>query len=138
MGILPLTGLITSSEVGSLVLFVITVLIVMLFLYVATRLVTKEEILTAPYVVRLFITAVLAILLLPLLVGLLGDPVIGSLSAFLMLMVIVRYVIIPEASLGDEWLESVIISILLILFVYIFNYAIKELLGVKPFIDIGW
>ena len=126
-----------SLDIVSVILFVVTVLVVMLFLYIATRLVTREEVLTASYALRLFITAVMAVVIVPLLAGLLTDAVIGILVAFLALMIVVRFLIISEASLGDEWLESFIVTFLIILFVYIFNLVLVEVLGISPFIDIG-
>jgi len=126
-----------SLDIVSVILFVVTVLVVMLFLYIATRLVTREEVLTASYALRLFITAVMAVVIVPLLAGLLTDAVIGILVAFLALMIVVRFLIISEASLGDEWLESFIVTFLIILFVYIFNLVLVKVIGVSPFIDIG-
>ncbi|MFQ6107331.1 MAG: hypothetical protein ACE5QF_07080 [Thermoplasmata archaeon] len=126
-----------NPEILSIALFIVTILLVMLFLYIATRIVTREEVLTADYALRLFVTAVLAVIIVPLLAGLLVDRVIGILVAFLALTVIIRYVIISEASLGDEWLESFIVAFLIILFVYLFNIVVKDVLGITPFIDIG-
>ncbi|MCJ2669970.1 MAG: hypothetical protein LN416_05610 [Candidatus Thermoplasmatota archaeon] len=126
-----------SMDIVSVVLFIVTVLIVMLFLYIATRLVTREEVVTASYALRLFITAAMAVVIVPLLAGLLTDAVIGILVAFLALMITVRFLIISEASLGDEWLESFIVTFLIILFVYIFNLVLVKVLGISPFIDIG-
>jgi len=126
-----------SLDIVSVILFVVTVLVVMLFLYIATRLVTREEVLTASYALRLFITAVMAVVIVPLLAGLLTDAVIGILVAFLALMIVVRFLIISEASLGDEWLESFIVTFLIILFVYIFNLVLVKVIGLSPFIDIG-
>lgn len=124
-------------DIVSVVLFIVTVLIVMLFLYIATRLVTREEVVTASYALRLFITAAMAVVIVPLLAGLLTDAVIGILVAFLALMIVVRFLIISEASMGDEWLESFIVTFLIILFVYIFNLVLVKVLGISPFIDIG-
>lgn len=126
-----------SMDIVSVVLFIVTVLIVMLFLYIATRLVTREEVVTANYALRLFITALLAVVIVPLLASLLTDAVIGILVAFLALMIVVRFLIISEASLGDEWLESFIVTFLIILFVYIFNLVLVKVLGISPFVDIG-
>ena len=126
-----------SMDIVSVVLFIVTVLIVMLFLYIATRLVTREEVVTTSYALRLFITAAMAVVIVPLLAGLLTDAVIGILVAFLALMITVRFLIISEASLGDEWLESFIVTFLIILFVYIFNLVLVKVLGISPFIDIG-
>jgi hypothetical protein len=126
-----------SLDIVSVALFIVSVLLVMLFLYIATRLVTREEVLTANYVLRLFITAVMAVLIVPLLAGLLTDAVLGILIAFLALMVVVRFLVISEASLGDEWLESFIVTFLIILFVYLFNLVLVKVLDISPFIDIG-
>ncbi len=126
-----------TTDVVSIALFIVSILIVMLFLYLATRLVTREEVLTANYALRLFITALLAVVIVPLFAGLLTDAVIGILVAFLALMIVVRFLIISEASLGVEWLESFIVTFLIILFVYIFNLILVQVLGISPFIDIG-
>lgn len=127
---------ILNPGILSIGLFILSILIVMLFLYIATRLVTREEVLTANYALRLFLTAILAVVVVPLFAGLVTIAVIGILVAFLVLMLVIRFLIISEASLGEEWLESFIVTFLIILFVYLFNLVLKEV-GVTPFIDIG-
>lgn len=127
---------ILNPGILSIGLFILSILVVMLFLYIATRLVTREEVLTASYALRLFLTAILAVVVVPLFAGLVTDPVIGILVAFLVLMLVVRFLIISEASLGEEWLESFIVTFLIILFVYLFNLVLREV-GITPFIDIG-
>lgn len=127
---------ILNPGILSIGLFILSILIVMLFLYIATRLVTREEVLTASYALRLFLTAILAVIVVPLFAGLVTDPVIGILVAFLVLMLVVRFLIISEASLGEEWLESFVVTFLIILFVYLFNLVLREI-GITPFIDIG-
>lgn len=127
---------ILNPGILSIGLFILSILIVMLFLYIATRLVTREEVLTANYALRLFLTAILAVVVVPLFAGLVTVAVIGILVAFLVLMLVVRFLIISEASLGEEWLESFVVTFLIILFVYLFNLVLREV-GITPFIDIG-
>lgn len=122
-------------EVVDWFFFFIEILIVMLVLYLATRLVCKEEIVTASYALRLFVTAFLAVVIVPLFEGILqtqfGLGIIGVIIAFFLLVIIIRYIIVSEASLGDEILESILIAVITIVVIYIINLIVKEFFGVK-------
>ncbi len=127
----------------SIVLFIITILIVILIIYVATRLVTKEEIVSSTYLARLFITALAIVVLVPLLSSFLSNPMgMGSSGAFLaiiisflILVIIMRYVIVSEVSLGNEWIEALGIALLCLIFIYIFN-AFLVYIGQEPLFSV--
>ncbi len=112
------------------IFFLFQVVIVMIILYVATRIVCKEDIVSAAYALRLFVTALLAVVLVPMLQSMLGLGIIGLLIAFFLLVLIIRYVIVSEASLGEEVIESILIALITLISIFIINYIAKELLGV--------
>jgi hypothetical protein len=112
------------------ILFLFEIVIVMIILYVATRIVCKEDIVSAAYALRLFVTALLAVVLVPLLQGMLGLGIIGVIIAFFLLVLIIRYVIVSETSLGEEVIESILIALITIISIYIINYLAKALLDV--------
>ena len=106
------------------------IVVVMIILYVATRIVCKEEVVSATYALRLFITALLAVVLVPLFEGLLqrqfGLGIVGVIIAFFLLVLIIRYIIVEEASLGEEVTESVLIALITIVAIYIINWIAAE------------
>lgn len=112
------------------IFFLFEVVIVMIILYVATRIVCKEDIVSAAYALRLFVTALLAVVLVPMLQNILGLGIIGLLIAFFLLVLIIRYIIVSEASLGEEVIESILIALITLISIFIINYIAKELLGV--------
>ncbi|UCD92343.1 MAG: hypothetical protein JSV43_09050 [Methanobacteriota archaeon] len=114
-----------------LAFFFIEILIVMIILYVATRLVCKEEVVSAIYLLRLFVTAFLAVVLVPLFQGMLESQfhlgIVGVIIAFFLLVLIIRYVIVSEASLGDEIVESILIAIITVVAIFIINFIMESL-----------
>lgn len=114
-----------------LAFFFIEILIVMIILYVATRLVCKEEVISAIYLLRLFVTAFLAVVLVPLFQGMLESQfhlgIVGVIIAFFLLVLIIRYVIVSEASLGDEIVESILIAIITVVAIFIINFIVESL-----------
>ena len=112
------------------IFFLLEIVIVMIILYVATRIVCKEDIVSAAYALRLFVTALLAVVLVPMLQNILGLGIIGLLIAFFLLVLIIRYIIVSEASLGEEVIESILIALITLISIFIINYIAKELLGV--------
>ena len=126
-------------EVIDWVFFFVEILIVMLVLYVATRVVCKEDIVTASYALRLFVTAFLAVVVVPLFIGILQGALglgilgvaIAIIIAFLLLVVIIRYIIVSEASLGDELVESILIALITIIVIYIINVIVQSLFGLR-------
>lgn len=111
------------------------IVIVMIILYIATRIVCKEEVVSATYALRLFITSILAVIIVPLFEGMLqsqfGLGIIGVIIAFFLLVLIIRYIIVEEASLGEEVVESILIALITIIAIYIINWLAAELLDVK-------
>jgi hypothetical protein len=126
-----------------IVLFVISIILVMLILYLAVRVVTREEVPSAAYVVRLFLVALVIVIIVPLLygflAGFLGLGEIGGFLAliisFIILVVIMKYIIVAEVSLGNEWIESIVITILCIVFTIVFN-AILSFFGQRALLSI--
>ncbi len=120
---------------AELIVLLFEIVVVMIILYVATRIVCKEEVVSAAYALRLFITALLAVVLVPLFEGLLqgqfGLGIIGVIIAFFLLVLIIRYIIVEEASLGEEVTESVLIALITLITIYIINWIASELFDVR-------
>lgn len=128
-----------TLDLVGIVVFVITLMLVMLIIYAATRLITKEEVASLPYMSRVFLMALVIVILVPLLTSFFGSFVglggsgglLALIISFLVVVVIMRYVVISEASLRDEWLEAFAVTILCVVFTALFNIGL-EYLGIEP------
>jgi hypothetical protein len=128
-----------TLDLVGIALFIISLLLVMLIIYVATRLITKEEVVSLPYMSRVLLMALVIVILVPLLTSFFGSFVgMGSsggllalIISFLAVVVIMRYVVISEASLRDEWLEAFAVTFLCVVFTALFNIGL-EYLGIEP------
>jgi hypothetical protein len=128
-----------TLDLIGIVVFIITLLLVMLIIYVATRLITKEEVASVPYMSRVLLMALVIVILIPLLTSFfgsfigLGGPggLLAVIISFLAVVVIMRYVVISEASLRDEWLEAFAVTILCVVFTAFFNIGLGYM-GIEP------
>ncbi len=120
-------------DIATIVLFVVSILLLMLIIYIATRLVTREEVASGRYLIRLFVTALIMVIIIPFFTSLLSDSLgmgdagilLAIILSFLILVAIIRYIIVSEVSLGNEWAEAIAITILCI----VFNYFLNAILG---------
>lgn len=126
-------------DLTSIILFIVSILLLMFIIYIATRLVTREEVASARYLLRLFVTALIMVIMIPFLTSLLSDSLgmgdagilLAIVLSFLILVAIIRYVVVSEVSLGNEWAEAIVITVLCIVFNYFLN-AILGFFGQRP------
>jgi len=104
---------------------IISVVIVTIVLYISTRIVTKEEVLTTKYALRLIVTALAAVILVPFVEGIFPIGMLAILVAFLVLVIIIRILVIPAVSLGEEWVEAIIIAFLTVILIYVLNWILS-------------
>ncbi len=116
------------------ILMIITIFIVMLLLYIATRLITAQQDLEMNYFFRLLIVAITAVVVVPVLgtVGnAIGVPEISPVIAFIALLYTVKYIIVTEVGGVDDWQESVWITFFTLLFLYILSAGLNYLVDVR-------
>ncbi len=114
------------ADLTEWVYLLVLALITAAFLYVATRLITKEELLDAPYALRLFVTAFVIVVLAWALRDFLPGA-LGILVVFLAMVVVIRYLVIEAVGLGDEWLEALLVSIVTLVFLYVVQLVLGVL-----------
>ncbi len=127
-----------ALDVITIGLFVAKLLVVMAILYLVIWVVTRETVLRAGYAVRLLVMAAIALLVIPAFEVLLRDFGLAGyglalLLPFLLLLVLMRYIVVPEVSLRNEWVEAAVISILLVGVIFLMNLALGWL-GFEPLV----
>ncbi len=115
-------------------MLVVAVALVTLIFYVSGALVSSEWSATGSYVLRLVLVAVIAVVVIPVFRDAanefdLGD--LGLLFGFVLLIFIVRFVIVEELTISDDWLASIVISLLGVVLIYIVDEVGRRLLDVE-------
>ena len=116
------------------VLMLVTVIIVMLLLYLATRLITATQDVDANYFFRLLIVAIIAVVVVPILGTIgsaIGVPEISPVIAFIAMLYTVNYLIVNEVGGVDEWQESIWITFFTLLFLYLLSAALDYLADIR-------
>lgn len=120
--------------IPELLMLVVAVALVTLIFYVSGALVSSEWSATGSYVLRLVLVAVIAVVVIPVFRDAanefdLGD--LGLLFGFVLLIFIVRFVIVEELTISDDWLASIVISLLGVVLIYIVDEVGRRLLDVE-------
>jgi hypothetical protein len=116
------------------ILMLVTIFIVMLLLYLATRLITATQDLDVNYFFRLLMVSVVAVVVVPIL-GTIGNaigvPEISPVIAFIALLYVVKYLIVNEVGGVDEWQESIWITFFTLLFLYLLSAALDYMADIR-------
>ncbi len=122
--------------IEQLLLLILTVVLVAAIFYIAGSLVSRDWALNGGYAARLALTSIIAVVLIPVLMAAAGDLGLGELGllvAFVVLVVVVRFLLVDELTVTDEWLSSIVICLLGVILVYVVNLAAHELFGLRVF-----
>lgn len=123
-------------SIEQLLLLVVTVVLVALIFYVAGALVSREWSASGGYAARLVLVSLIAVILIPVLMDAAGHlhlDELGLLLAFVLLIAVVRFVLVDELTVTDEWLSSMVICLLGVILIYLVNVAARELFDLSVF-----
>lgn len=121
-------------QVLELVLIIAAILLVSLWLHVSIWLITRDDNREAEYLIRLFVVAVIAVFLVPILEGIggmVGVPQIGPVIAFVALVYAVKFFLIPYLTAVEEWPTAIWITLLGVIFIIIFNFLTTRYLDLR-------
>lgn len=113
-------------SIEQIVLLLVAVALVALIFYVSSALVSTDWSVDGPFVLRLLLVSIIAVLVIPFVSDLaheLGVGELGLLFGFVILIFVVRYVLVEELPVADDWLASIVITLLGVVLIY----AVQEL-----------
>ncbi len=113
-------------SIEQLILLLVAVLLVALIFYASSALVSSDWSMDGPFVLRLLLVSLIAVLVIPFVSGVahdLGIDALGLLFGFVILIFVVRYVLVEELPVADDWLASIVITLLGVVLIY----AVQEL-----------
>jgi len=121
-------------DIVELVLLLVTIVVVALIFYVAGALVSREWSVNASYALRLFVVSLVAVFVIPVFgnaTNQLHLEELGLLLAFVLLVFIIRYVMVEELVVTDDWLASIVIALVGVVLIYIIDEIAVQLFNIN-------
>lgn len=121
-------------SIGELILLIVAIVLVTLILYVSGAIVGRDWSATGTYILRVLVVAVVAVIVIPVFRAAAGEFHLGDLGlllAFVLLVVAIRYIIVDELTVTDEWLASIVIALFAVILIYFVDWVADELFDVR-------
>ena len=96
----------------------------MVELYLAVRFIVGEEDMDLSHMSRLAVTALVIVLIVPILSSIMarvGIPELGAVLAFVIMSFVIKHIVVSPIAATDEMEHSVLVAFMSLLFIYIFN-----------------
>ena len=105
-----------------LALLIVAIVLAAIIFYISGALVSQDWSLNAAYALRILVVSLVAVVVIPVFRDAadhfaFGD--LGLLFAFVLLIIIVRFVLVDELTVSDEWLASIVVSLIAVVLIYI-------------------
>jgi peptidoglycan/LPS O-acetylase OafA/YrhL len=120
--------------IEQIVLLIVTIALVALIFFVSGAFVSRDWYCSFTYALRLIFVSLIAVLLIPIFRNTAGNLDIGELGllfAFVLLIVVVRFILVGELSVADDWLAAIFISLLGVVLIYVVDAIARGLFHVR-------
>lgn len=121
-------------DLGQLILLIIAIALVSLIFYISGAIVSGDWVVQAPYVLRIVIVSIFAVVAIPVFRNAMGEFDLGDLGllfAFVLLILAVRFILVIELTVSDEWLASIVISLIGVVLIYIVDEVAMHLADIQ-------
>ena len=123
-------------ELGEILLIIILLIVLTFIIYIAAGISTSDWDVPIGIWLRFFLIAVCATFLIPIFqagAGLIGAGDLGLLIAFILIMLLIRFIVMTELTVADEWLATVFSSTLVVIILYVIDKLAFALFEVRLF-----
>ena len=121
-------------SIGEFILLIAAIALVTLILYVSGAIVSRDWSATGTYVLRILVVAIVAVIVIPVFRDAAGEFHLGDLGlllAFVLLIIAIRFLIVDELTVSDEWLASIVIALRAVILIYVVDRVADELFDVR-------
>ena len=121
-------------NIEHLLLLLATFLIVFVVFYASAAFVARDWSVSPEYLFRILIVSLVAAFVVPFVSELGGEHGISDLMlllSFVVLVVVVRYVMIENLAVSDDWLASMIVSLIGVSLIFVVNELSGQLFDVR-------
>lgn len=115
-------------------LLLVTIVLVAIIFYASGALVSRDWSCSATYTLRLAFVSLVAVVLIPIFRDAAGNLDIGELGllfAFVLLIVVVRFVLVDELTVSDDWMAAIVISLLGVVLIYAVDGISRSLFDIR-------
>jgi hypothetical protein len=105
-----------------LALLLVAILLAAVIFYVSGAIVGQDWSASGTYILRVLLVSVIAVVVIPVFRDAadqfkLGE--LGLLFAFVLLILVIRFVLVDELTVNDDWLASIVIALIGVVLIYI-------------------
>ena len=121
-------------SVGEFLLLIASIALVTLILYVSGAIVSRDWSATGTYILRVLVVAIIAVIVIPVFRDAAGEFHLGDLGlllAFVLLIIAIKFLIVDELTVSDEWLASIVIALIAVILIYVVDRVADELFEVR-------
>jgi hypothetical protein len=121
-------------DLGQFVLLIIAIALVSIIFYISGAIVSGDWVVEVPYVLRIVIVSIFAVVAIPVFRNAMGEFDLGDLGllfAFVLLILAVRFIMVIELTVSDEWLASLVISLIGVVLIYIVDEVAMHLADIQ-------
>jgi len=119
---------------GELALILAAIILVSIILYVSGALVSRDWSVSNSYILRVLVTAIIAVLIIPIFRDAAGEfrmDELGLLIAFVLLIIAIRFLIVDELTVADDWLASIVIALVAVVLIYVVDLVADEIFDIR-------
>ncbi|MGQ9588463.1 MAG: hypothetical protein ACUVT7_08810 [Thermoplasmata archaeon] len=109
-------------DLEQLALLILAIVLVALAFYVSGGIVGRDWTVNGTYLLRILVVSLTAVVVIPVFRDAarsfeLGD--LGLLFAFVILVIVVLFILVEEMTVSDEWLASIVVSLIAVVLIYV-------------------
>jgi len=118
----------------ALIMLIVTIVLVALIFYVSGALVSQDWSASGSLILRILVVTLVAVFVIPLFTNFGSSDSLshlGLLLSFVILIVVVRFVLVEELAVAEEWLASIVISLIAAVLIYILDEASNAIFDLR-------
>lgn len=121
-------------DLAELALVILAIVLVTVILYVSGALVSRDWSVSNTYILRVLVAAIIAVLVIPIFRDAAREfrlDDLGLLLAFVLLIIVIRFLVVDELTVADDWLASIVISLIAVVLIYIVDKVADQLFNIR-------
>lgn len=121
-------------DLTDVILLCTTILIVIFIFYISAAIVAQDWSVTPSYILRVLAVSLIFVFIVPMVSDFSSDQELSGLMvllSFMFLMVLVRFVMVEELAVADDWLASIVISFIGVTMIFIIEVLSDQLLNLE-------
>lgn len=121
-------------DLAELALVILAIILVTVILYVSGALVSRDWSASNTYILRVLVAAIIAVLVIPIFREAAGEfklDDLGLLLAFVLLIIAIRFLVVDELTVADDWLASIVIALIAVVLIYVVDKVADEIFDIR-------